>query len=30
MSGIVFLSTTSERHFQLDGCEHISHYSVGY
>jgi hypothetical protein len=27
---VVFLSTTSERHFQLDGCEHISHYSVGY
>jgi hypothetical protein len=27
---VVFLSTVSERHFQLDGCRHISHYSVGY
>jgi hypothetical protein len=27
---VLFLSTTSERHFQLDGCHHISHYSVGY
>ena len=27
---VVFLSNTSERHFKLDGCYHISHYSVGY
>jgi len=27
---IVFLSTTSERHFKLYGCRRISHYSVGY
>jgi hypothetical protein len=27
---VVFLSTVSERHFQLDGCHHISHFSVGY
>jgi hypothetical protein len=27
---VVFLSTVSERHFRLDGCHHISHYSVGY
>ena len=27
---VVFLSTVSERHFKLDGCRHISHYSVGY
>lgn len=27
---VVFLSTVSERHFKLDGCHHISHYSVGY
>jgi hypothetical protein len=27
---VVYLSTTSERHFKLDGCRHISHYSVGY
>ena len=27
---VVFLSTVSERHFALDGCHNISHYSVGY
>jgi hypothetical protein len=27
---VVFLSTVSERHFKLDGCHHISHFSVGY
>jgi hypothetical protein len=27
---VVFLSTVSEKHFKLDGCHHISHYSVGY
>lgn len=27
---VVFLSTVSERHFKLDGCQHISHFSVGY
>ena len=27
---VVFLSTVSERHFKLDGCHHVSHYSVGY
>jgi hypothetical protein len=27
---VVFLSTTSERHFKRYGCHHISHYSVGY
>jgi hypothetical protein len=27
---VVYLSTVSERHFTLDGCRHISHYSVGY
>jgi hypothetical protein len=27
---VVFLSTVSEHHFRLDGCHHISHYSVGY
>jgi len=27
---VLFLSTVSERHFKLDGCHHISHYSVGY
>jgi hypothetical protein len=27
---VVFLSKVSERHFKLDGCQHISHYSVGY
>jgi hypothetical protein len=27
---VVFLSVTSERHFKLYGCHHISHYSVGY
>lgn len=27
---VVFLSTSSERHFKRDCCQHISHYSVGY
>jgi hypothetical protein len=27
---VVFLSTVSEHHFKLDGCHHVSHYSVGY
>jgi hemolysin type calcium-binding protein len=27
---VVYLSTVSERRFELDGCRHISHYSVGY
>jgi hypothetical protein len=27
---VVFLSSISQRHFTLDGCRHISHYSVGY
>jgi len=27
---VLFLSTTSEKHFKLYGCHHISHYSVGY
>jgi RTX calcium-binding nonapeptide repeat (4 copies) len=27
---VVFLSTISQRHFKLDGCRHISHFSVGY
>ena len=27
---VVFLSVVSERHFKLDGCRHISHFSVGY
>jgi hypothetical protein len=27
---VTFLSTVSEKHFKLDGCHHISHYSVGY
>jgi hypothetical protein len=27
---VVFLGVVSERHFKLDGCRHISHYSVGY
>jgi hypothetical protein len=27
---VLFLSTVSEKHFKLDGCHHISHYSVGY
>jgi hypothetical protein len=27
---VVYLSTVSERHFTLDGCKHISHFSVGY
>jgi hypothetical protein len=27
---VVFLSTVSERHFKLDGCRHVSHFSVGY
>lgn len=26
----VFLGSTSEKHFKLYGCHHISHYSVGY
>jgi hypothetical protein len=27
---VLYLSTVSEHHFQLDGCHHISHFSVGY
>jgi RTX calcium-binding nonapeptide repeat (4 copies) len=27
---VVYLSMASERHFKLDGCARISHYSVGY
>ena len=27
---VVYLSKTSERHFKLDGCHHISRFSVGY
>ena len=27
---VLFLSTVSEHRFKLDGCHHISHYSVGY
>jgi hypothetical protein len=27
---VLYLSTVSERHFKLDGCHRISHYSVGY
>jgi hypothetical protein len=27
---VVYLSSVSERHFKLDGCHRISHYSVGY
>jgi hypothetical protein len=27
---VLFLSITSERHFKLYGCHHISHFSVGY
>ncbi len=27
---VVFLSGVSQRHFKLDGCRHISHFSVGY
>jgi hypothetical protein len=27
---VVFLSTVSERDFKLEGCHHISHFSVGY
>jgi Ca2+-binding RTX toxin-like protein len=27
---VVYLSVVSERHFTLDGCRHVSHYSVGY
>lgn len=27
---VMFLSTDSEKHFKLDGCGRISHYSVGY
>jgi hypothetical protein len=27
---VVYLSKTSQRHFKLDGCRRISHFSVGY
>jgi hypothetical protein len=27
---VVYLSSISQRHFKLDGCRHISHFSVGY
>jgi hypothetical protein len=27
---VVFLSKVSQRDFKLDGCQHISHFSVGY
>jgi hypothetical protein len=27
---VVYLSTDSERHFKLDGCRHVSHFSVGH
>jgi hypothetical protein len=27
---VVYLSSVSQRHFKLDGCHRISHYSVGY
>jgi len=27
---VVYMGVTSERHFKLDGCHRISHYSVGY
>jgi Ca2+-binding RTX toxin-like protein len=27
---VVYLSKTSQRHFKLDGCHHISRFSVGY
>jgi RTX calcium-binding nonapeptide repeat (4 copies) len=27
---VVYLSRVSQRHFKLDGCRRISHYSVGY
>jgi hypothetical protein len=27
---IVYLSVVSERHFTLDGCRHVSHWSVGH
>jgi hypothetical protein len=27
---VVFLGVVSQRHFKLDGCRHISHFSVGY
>jgi hypothetical protein len=27
---VVFLGVVSERHFKLDSCRHISHFSVGY
>jgi hypothetical protein len=27
---VVFLGVVSERHFKLDGCRHVSHFSVGY
>jgi hypothetical protein len=29
-SQVIFLSVVSERHFKLDGCGRISHFSVGY
>jgi hypothetical protein len=29
-SQVIFLSSVSERHFKLDGCGRISHFSVGY
>jgi hypothetical protein len=27
---VVYLSMVSERHFKLDGCRHVSHFSVGH
>jgi hypothetical protein len=27
---VVYMSSISQRHFKLDGCHHISHFSVGY
>jgi hypothetical protein len=27
---VVYMSSISQRHFKLDGCRHISHFSVGY
>jgi hypothetical protein len=27
---VVYMSSISQRHFTLDGCRHISHFSVGY
>jgi hypothetical protein len=29
-SQVIFLSSVSQRHFKLDGCGRVSHYSVGY